>query len=80
MMQVIEGKQGGIVGKVAIVVSRYNETVTKKLLEGAINTLRGSLSESQIQVVWVPGAWELPLVVQACLEQPDMAGAIALGW
>lgn len=78
-MQVIEGKQGDIDGKVAIVVSRYNETVTKKLLEGAIATLRGSLAESQIQVVWVPGAWELPLVVQACMEQPDMAGAIALG-
>ena len=47
----------------AIAVSRYNETITARLLDGAVETLMGQgVADSQIDVAWAPGAWELPLV------------------
>ena len=47
--------------RVAVVVSRYNELVTTKLLDGAQHCLRDKgLSDDHVDVFWVPGAWELP--------------------
>ncbi len=47
----------------AIAVSRYNETITARLLDGAVETLTAQgVADSQIDVAWAPGAWELPLV------------------
>ncbi len=47
----------------AIAVSRYNETITARLLDGALETLTAQgVADSQIDVAWAPGAWELPLV------------------
>lgn len=66
-------------GSVAIVVSRYNLNITNKLLEGAKRVLLQHFDESQIHVAWVPGAWELPIVVQALTSQPNLLGAVALG-
>ena len=46
----------------AIVVSTYNEMVTGKLLEGAVETLQNhQIAEERIDALWVPGAWELAL-------------------
>ena len=54
------------VGRVAILVSRYNELVTTKLLEGARACCRDAgLDESQVDVVWTPGAFELPTAAAA---------------
>ena len=50
-------------GRLAIVVSRYNETITAKLLAGALETLAAhGVSDQQIEVAWTPGAFEIPLV------------------
>lgn len=62
--------------KLAIVVSRWNEQITKSLLEGAKDTLK-TAGVKKITVVHVPGTWEIPLVVQELLPKVD--GVVALG-
>ena len=65
--------------KVAIVVSRWNELVTKELLAGALDEL-GRCGDPEVTVVHVPGTWEIPPVVARLLtgvEKPD--AVIALG-
>lgn len=62
--------------KVAIVVARWNELVTKALLEGALDTLK-SAGITNVTVAHVPGTWEIPVVVQKLLSSHE--GAVALG-
>ncbi len=64
----------------AIVVARWNEGITKKLLDGAAATLlaHGVLDES-IDVAWVPGSFEIPLVAQRMAESGTYAAVICLG-
>jgi 6,7-dimethyl-8-ribityllumazine synthase len=67
-------------GPVAILVSRYNELITSKLLEGALACCReAGLAPDQIDVVWVPGAFELPAAASAAAESGSYACLIALG-
>lgn len=64
----------------AIVVSRYNESITSKLLAGAVESLRKhEVAEEAIDVAWVPGAWEIPLVAQRLAETERYAAVICLG-
>ncbi len=50
-------------GRFAIVVSRYNDSITRKLLEGALKTLAAAgVGDNQVDVAWVPGAWEIPVI------------------
>ena len=66
--------------RVAIVVSRYNETITTKLLEGAIATFQSSgIDDADLDVAWVPGAWEIPLIVQRFARSQRYAAIVALG-
>lgn len=67
--------------KFAIVVSRYNESITEKLREGAQTTLqRHGVAPDAIEVVRVPGAWELPLATQWLINSnPQLAAVIAIG-
>ena len=61
----------------AIVVSQYHHDITGKLLEGALETLaKHDVPDDQIQVAWVPGAWELPIVAQALLRSKVKYGAV----
>src|SRR5262245_16375555 len=63
-----------------VVVSRFNEAVTRRLLEGPRETLTAAgYAEKDIEVTWVPGAFELPVVVNAGLETGRFALAVALG-
>ncbi len=63
-----------------VVVSRYNEGVTRKLLDGALAELRtAGFSEKDVDVVWVPGAFELPIVVHRGFEMGRYTLAVALG-
>ncbi|MGE3243532.1 MAG: 6,7-dimethyl-8-ribityllumazine synthase [Pirellulales bacterium] len=66
--------------RLAIVVSRWNESITKRLLEGAASTLvsRGVPDES-IDVAWVPGAWEIPLVAQRLADSRRYRAILCLG-
>ena len=67
-------------GKVALIVSRFNEFITSKLLSGAIDGLvRHGFNEDLIDIVWVPGAFEIPLVAKKIVKRDDYVGAIALG-
>jgi len=64
----------------AIVVSRYNESITAKLLSGAVETLvAAGIADESIAVVWVPGAWEIPLVAHRLARLRRYAGVICLG-
>lgn len=80
MPRVFEGTGQVVAGRFAIVVSRYNETITGKLLAGALACLgeRGVPDES-IDVAWVPGAWELPLVAQRFAASGQYRAVCCLG-
>lgn len=75
----IRGKPDGAGRRFAIVVSRFNAAVTDRLLAGARSCLlQHGVSEAAIDVVSVPGAWELPLAAQAAATR-GYAAIIALG-
>ncbi len=66
--------------KFAIVVGRFNEFVTSKLLGGAMDALtRHGVSESDIDVVWSPGSFEIPVVAQKLAAGDTYAAVICLG-
>ncbi len=65
---------------VAIVASRFNESITRKLVDGAIDALtRHGGARENIDVVWVPGAWELPAATRALLATERYDAIVALG-
>ena len=75
-----EGKLVGKNLKVAIVVSRFNDFITGRLLEGAKDTLiRHEVEEEQIDVAYVPGAFEIPLVAKKLDRKGDYDAVITLG-
>ena len=80
MPRIIDGKSGSVGGRFAIVVSRYNEHITGKLLSGAIETLRaGGVADEAIDVAWVPGAWEIPLVAAKLAQSKRFVAVLCLG-
>jgi 6,7-dimethyl-8-ribityllumazine synthase len=80
MPHVVDGKSGPVQGRFAIVVARYNEHITAKLLAGAVDTLRGAgIAEEAIDVAWVPGAWEIPLIAQRMANSKKYVAVICLG-
>ncbi len=63
-----------------IVCARFNETVTKLLLKGAVDALKShGLRDEQIEVVWVPGAFELPVAAAVAAARMDVAAVVCLG-
>jgi len=75
-----EGKLVGKGLKFALVVSRFNEFITAKLLAGAQDALaRHGVTEGDIDLVWVPGAFEIPLVAQRMADSKRYDGVICLG-
>jgi 6,7-dimethyl-8-ribityllumazine synthase len=68
------------VGRVAILVSRYNEIVTSKLLDGAhVACADAGIERDMVDVIWVPGAFELPAVAAAAAGSGRYACLVALG-
>jgi len=66
--------------KVGIVVARFNEFITSKLLGGALDTLkRHELPEENVDVVWVPGAYEIPLIAGKMAKSGKYDAIICLG-
>src|SRR6185437_2538271 len=66
--------------KFAIIVSRFNEFITSKLLGGALDALkRHGASEKDIDVIWVPGAFEIPLIAKKLAKSAKYNAIIALG-
>ncbi len=79
-MKIYEGKLVSEGVKVGIVVARFNEFITSKLLGGAIDGLkRENVKEDDIEVAWVPGAFEIPLIAKKMAESGKYDAVIALG-
>jgi 6,7-dimethyl-8-ribityllumazine synthase len=79
MPKVVEGKLDAKACKVAIVVSRFNSFMTQAMLDGAIDTLsRHGLDTEKTTVVWVPGAFEIPLICKKLAASKKIDGIIAL--
>jgi 6,7-dimethyl-8-ribityllumazine synthase len=80
MGQTFEGHLIGKGLKVGIVVSRFNEFITSKLLSGAQDALkRHGVSESDIDIAWVPGAFEIPLIAKKMAAAGRYDTVLALG-
>ena len=79
-MKTFEGKLVSEDMKVGIIVARFNEFITSKLLGGALDTLtRHEVKEENIQVAWVPGAFEIPLIASKMAENGKYDAVICLG-
>jgi 6,7-dimethyl-8-ribityllumazine synthase len=74
------GLPSGVGRRVAVLASRFNEPIVKKLVDGALQALLkyGVLLED-IDVVWVPGAWELPVAARWLLATERYDGIVAVG-
>jgi 6,7-dimethyl-8-ribityllumazine synthase len=76
-LQATQEYQGG---RFAIICSRYNETITSKLLEGALQTLAtAGVPDEEIDVVMVPGAWEIPVAAQQLADCGRYSALLCLG-
>lgn len=79
-MKVYEGQLTAEGLKFGIVVSRFNEFITGKLLEGALDCLRRHGGKDDgIEIAWVPGAWEIPAVAQKWAQAKKFDAIICLG-
>ena len=80
MANIIEGNITAEGLKFAIVASRFNEFITSKLLGGALDALhRHEAKDEDIDVAWVPGAFEIPVVAKKMAESGKYDAVIALG-
>lgn len=67
-------------GWLAIVVSRFNQTITEALLKGALDRLSElSIAKDHVKIVWVPGAVEIPLVAQQLAQSAQYQAVIGMG-
>lgn len=79
-MKIKEGNLNAEGLKFSIVVSRFNEIVSKGLLDGALDCLkRHGVNENDIEIIWVPGAFEIPLIAKKVSESKKSDAAICLG-
>jgi len=80
MPKVIQGNLTGKGLRVGIVVSRFNEFITSKLLEGAVDCLvRHEVRDADITVAWVPGSFEIPAAAQRLTQKGGLDAVICLG-
>ena len=74
------GNPAGAGRRIAVVASRFNENVTRALVDGALDALvRHGVAFDDVDVVWVPGAWELPLAVRRAMATERYDAIVALG-
>ena len=80
MPNIYRGNVTACDGRFAIVVSRFNESVTTRLLDGAVETLIShGVDDQRIDVVWVPGAFEIPAVASRLAASRQYVAVICLG-
>ncbi|MFS0722700.1 6,7-dimethyl-8-ribityllumazine synthase [Paenibacillus sp. 1P07SE] len=80
MTRIYEGQLVSEGLKYGIVVGRFNEFITSRLLSGALDALkRHGATEEEIEVAWVPGAFEIPLIAQKMAESGKYDAVITLG-
>jgi len=79
-MKTTEGKLLAEGRRFGVVVSRFNEFITKRLLEGALDILRRhGAKEEDLEVVWAPGTFEMPLVAKTLAEGKRFDAVVCLG-
>ncbi|RMH72866.1 MAG: 6,7-dimethyl-8-ribityllumazine synthase [Gemmatimonadetes bacterium] len=79
-IHIIEGQYSGEGKKFGLVMGRFNELITKRLMEGAIDCLlRHGVAESDITGVWVPGSFEIPLVAKQMAKSGKYDAIICVG-
>ena len=79
-MAEISGSPVGSGRRVAVVASRFNETITRPLVDGALDALvRHGVAFDDIDIIWVPGAWELPLAARHAMASDRYEAVVALG-
>lgn len=79
-MKIYEGKLVADSIKIGIVAARFNEFITSKLLSGALDGLkRENVKEEDIEIAWVPGAFEIPLIASKMAKSHKYDAVICLG-
>ena len=74
------GTPRGVGRRIVVVASRFNEPIVKRLVDGALDALvKNGVLYDDIDVVWVPGAWELPLAARWLLASERYDGVVAVG-
>ena len=80
MIKIIQGNLVAQDEKYAIVIARFNDFIGSKLLEGCVDTLkRHGVEDENIEVIWVPGAFEIPLVAKKLAKSSKYSAVITLG-
>lgn len=80
MIKIIQGNLVAQDDKYAIVIARFNDFIGSKLLEGCVDTLkRHGVEDENIEVIWVPGAFEIPLVAKKLAKSSKYSTVITLG-
>lgn len=80
ILKVIEGLLTVTNEKFCIIVSRFNEFICSKLLSGALDELRRhGVNDDNIDIVWCPGAFEIPLIAKKCAKTGQYSAIITLG-
>jgi 6,7-dimethyl-8-ribityllumazine synthase len=83
MVKANEKYSGNLIGKglkFGVVVSRFNEVITSRLVDGAMDGLiRHGVAEADIEVAWVPGAMEIPLIAKKLAEKKKYNAVVCLG-
>ncbi|WP_108665625.1 6,7-dimethyl-8-ribityllumazine synthase [Euzebya rosea] len=79
-MRVHEGSLDGSGLRVAVVASRFNDTIVQRLVDGAVSCLtKHGVGDDDIDLYWVPGAWEIPVVAQRIAKAGAVDAVVALG-
>lgn len=79
-MRVHEGSLDGAGLRVALVASRFNEAVVEKLVAGALDCLRRhGVADDDLELAWVPGSWEMPVVAKRLADSGRFDAIVALG-
>uniref|UniRef100_UPI00111724B9 6,7-dimethyl-8-ribityllumazine synthase n=1 Tax=Salmonella enterica TaxID=28901 RepID=UPI00111724B9 len=80
-MNIIKANVAAPDARVAITIARFNQFINDSLLDGAVDALTriGQVKDDNITVVWVPGAYELPLATEALAKSGKYDAVVALG-
>jgi 6,7-dimethyl-8-ribityllumazine synthase len=79
-MAEFSGTPAGEHRRFAVVASRFNQVIVEKLVDGALDALvRHGVAADNVDVVWVPGAWELPIVARRLLSSDRYDALVAVG-
>ena len=79
-MRVHEGMLDGAGLRVAVVAARFNEVVVRPLVDGALDCLRRhGVSDDDVEVAWVPGSWEIPVVARRLAVSGRLDAIVAVG-